>query len=88
MDRSFTTEGVAFELAQSGMLDFEAGTRYERSAGGCTAATAHRGGGGAADSSSDEDDARAEGRGGIIRGVRDPRRGRGAHSDEDDDLSD
>ena len=69
------------------MLDFEDGTRYERSAGGCTAATAHRGGGGAADSSSDEDEARAEGLG-IIRGMRDPRRGRGAHSDEDDDLSD
>ena len=71
------------------MLDFEDGTQYERTAGGCTAATAHRGGGGEGDSSSDEDDERAEqDRGGVIRGVRAPRQGRGAHSDEDDDLSD
>ena len=61
---------------QSGMLDFEDGTQYERTAGGCTAATAHRGGGGEGDSSSDEDD-RAEGRGPG-----------GVHSDEEDDLSD
>ena len=60
------------------MLDFEDGTQYERTAGGCPAAPAHRGGGGGGDSSSDEDD-RAEGRGA---------QGRGVHSDEDDDLSD
>ena len=58
------------------MLDFEDGTQYERTAGGCTAATAHRGGGGEGDSSSDEDD-RAEGRGPG-----------GVHSDEEDYLSD
>ena len=61
------------------MLDFEDGTQYERTAGGCTAATAHRGGGGGGDSSSDADDDRAGGRGA---------QGRGVHSDEDDDLSD
>ena len=44
VDRSFTTEGVAFELAQQGMIDFEDGTKYARPAGGCTTATANTGG--------------------------------------------
>lgn len=40
IDRSFTSEGVAYELAQAGMLDFEDGTRYARTTGGCTTETA------------------------------------------------
>ena len=44
LERSFTTEGVAFELAQQGMVDFEDGTKYARPAGGCTTATANTGG--------------------------------------------
>ena len=58
---------------QAGLLDFEDGTQYERAAGGCTAATAHRGCGG--DSSEEEEEEEGVGC-------------RAAHSDEDDDLSD
>ena len=64
VDRSFTSEGLAFELSQAGMLDFEDGTQYARTTGGCTAATAGRGGEGGEGSAdegrravySDEDD--------------------------------
>ena len=44
VDRSFTTEGLAYELASHGMvLNFEEGANYaDPPAGGCTAATAGR----------------------------------------------
>jgi len=55
IDRSFTSEGVAYELAQTGMLDFEDGTRYARTTGGCTTETAASGGGGGGGGISDHD---------------------------------
>ena len=42
LDRSFTTEGVAYELGQHGLIDFEEGTHYNKVKGGCTTATANR----------------------------------------------
>eukprot|EP00310_Coccolithus_braarudii_P024778 CAMPEP_0183358218 /NCGR_PEP_ID=MMETSP0164_2-20130417/48536_1 /TAXON_ID=221442 /ORGANISM="Coccolithus pelagicus ssp braarudi, Strain PLY182g" /LENGTH=257 /DNA_ID=CAMNT_0025532069 /DNA_START=19 /DNA_END=792 /DNA_ORIENTATION=+ len=43
VDRSFTTEGVAYEISQHKLLDFEEGTAYSRTVGGCTTQTAARG---------------------------------------------
>ena len=42
LDRSFTTEGVAYELGQRGLLDFEEGTHYASVGNACTTATAGR----------------------------------------------
>eukprot|EP00316_Scyphosphaera_apsteinii_P010009 CAMPEP_0119308570 /NCGR_PEP_ID=MMETSP1333-20130426/11538_1 /TAXON_ID=418940 /ORGANISM="Scyphosphaera apsteinii, Strain RCC1455" /LENGTH=249 /DNA_ID=CAMNT_0007312377 /DNA_START=20 /DNA_END=769 /DNA_ORIENTATION=- len=42
IDRSFTTEGVAYELSQHQLLFFEEGVNYTQSAGGATTATANR----------------------------------------------
>ena len=42
IDRSFTAEGVAYELSQHGLVDFEEGVNYSWSAGGCTTATIER----------------------------------------------
>ena len=44
LDRSFTTEGIAFELGGQGMLDFEEGTHYGSVGNSCTTATAGRAG--------------------------------------------
>lgn len=52
VDRTFTTEGVAYELGEQKLLNFEEGVRYGRSAGGCTAGTAAR----ASDESDEGDD--------------------------------
>ena len=60
LDRSFTAEGVAYELGQHGMVDFEEGTHYALVKGGCTTATAARGGaqrrGGRDESDASDDD--------------------------------
>ena len=40
IDRSFTTEGVAYELSTHGIVDFEEGTSYSMAKGGCTTASA------------------------------------------------
>ena len=62
LDRSFTAEGVAYELGQHGMVDFEEGTHYTVVKGGCTTATAARAGaqrrgrGDESDASDDDDD--------------------------------
>ena len=42
LDRSFTSEGVAYELAQHNLVDFEEGIVYGKSGAGCTTATANR----------------------------------------------
>ena len=42
IDRSFTTEGVAYELGQHNLVDFEEGTHYASVGAGCTTATAGR----------------------------------------------
>uniref|UniRef100_A0A7S4FCX4 Thioredoxin domain-containing protein n=1 Tax=Chrysotila carterae TaxID=13221 RepID=A0A7S4FCX4_CHRCT len=42
IDRSFTTEGVAYELAQHKLVDFEADRTYGKAAGGCTTQSAGR----------------------------------------------
>jgi len=42
VDRTFTTEGVAYELGQRGLVHFDDGIHYGASAGGCTTATARR----------------------------------------------
>lgn len=42
VDRSFTTEGVAYELSKHGLVDFEEGRAYSKSKGGCTTASAAR----------------------------------------------
>ena len=42
IDRSFTSEGVAYELAQHNLLDFEEGIVYGKAGAGCTTATANR----------------------------------------------
>jgi hypothetical protein len=42
LDRSFTTEGVAYELGQHGLVDFEEGTHYGSVGNACTTATAAR----------------------------------------------
>jgi len=42
LDRSFTAEGVAYELGKRGLVDFEEGVKYGSSKGGCTTATAGR----------------------------------------------
>ena len=58
LDRSFTTEGVAYELGQHGMLDFEEGTHYHAVGNACTTATAAKNGYAkkpSNDSSDDED---------------------------------
>ena len=39
IDRSFTTEGVAYELGQHQVVDFEEGIMYAPVKGGCTAAS-------------------------------------------------
>jgi len=44
IDRSFTAEGVAYELGQHHVVDFEEGIAYVPVKGGCTTATAARGG--------------------------------------------
>ena len=41
IDRSFTTEGVAYELGQHKIVDFEEGLCYSSVKGGCTTATAN-----------------------------------------------
>ena len=56
LDRSFTTEGVAYELGQRGMVEFEEGVVYGGKgvgSAGCTTATANRR---PADDASDDDD--------------------------------
>lgn len=42
LDRSFTTEGVAYELGQHNLVDFEEGIVYGKGGAGCTTATANR----------------------------------------------
>ena len=42
IDKSFTAEGIAFELGSYSMLDFEEGQAYGSSGNGCTTATANR----------------------------------------------
>jgi len=42
LDRSFTTEGVAFELGSRQFVEFEEGTHYESVGAACTTATAGR----------------------------------------------
>lgn len=42
LDRSFTAEGVAYELGQRGLVDFEEGQAYGSSGNACTAMTAER----------------------------------------------
>lgn len=42
VDRSFTTEGVAYELSVHSLVDFEEGAHYSKSKGGCTTASASR----------------------------------------------
>ena len=42
LDRSFTAEGVAYELGQHGVVDFEEGQAYGSTTNGCTTATANR----------------------------------------------
>ena len=56
LDRSFTVEGVAYELGAAGALDFEEGTKYGKSRGGCTTGTAAGRRGGRDDSDDSEDD--------------------------------
>ena len=64
LDRTFTTEGIAYELGQHGLLDFEEGTHYASAGNGCTTQTANGGGGGGgrraprglSDDEDDEDD--------------------------------
>ena len=42
LDRSFTTEGIGYELGQQQMVDFEEGMHYASVKVGCTTATAGR----------------------------------------------
>merc|ERR1712228_716782 len=41
IDRSFTTEGIAYELSQHQLLFFEEGVQYTQSTGGATTVTAN-----------------------------------------------
>jgi len=52
IDRSYTAEGIAYELGLQGLLNFDDGIQYGKSAGGCTTATARR----AAPQSDESDD--------------------------------
>ena len=58
LDRSFTTEGVGYELGQHGLVDFEEGIVYggSRGSAGCTTATAGRARAPVQDDSDEEDD--------------------------------
>ena len=55
LDRTFTTEGIAYELGQNGLIDFEEGTHYASAGNSCTTQTAARGGGGGRRPSNSED---------------------------------
>ena len=56
IDRSFTAEGVGYELGQHGMIDFEEGTHYSKVGNGCTTATVNRAATARGRARADEDD--------------------------------
>ena len=56
IDRSYTAEGIAYELGLQGLVNFDDGIQYGKVAGGCTTHTAQRAAAQASDNSSDDDD--------------------------------